>query len=109
MWKSSSDEESEREQTPFLQTEGDQAIPTYLELIYDSNSPEENDGYEVPRSSIRSLKSDTSSKLPQQATTNSIPIPDNKINQSQNSESVSGSGENHVYVNRETELGSDKK
>ncbi|GJQ85805.1 sev [Trypoxylus dichotomus] len=60
-WKSTSNDSS-RERTPFLNTSDDTTnnsaeIPKYLEIVYNSGTPPENDGYEIPRNSIRSTKS----------------------------------------------------
>ncbi|KAK4881780.1 hypothetical protein RN001_005099 [Aquatica leii] len=60
-WKNISDDETDKEKTPFLNMENDSKIPTYLELIYDK-SCDDNDGYEIPRSSIRSNKSEVLKK-----------------------------------------------
>lgn len=50
-WKTNPDETS-KEKTPFLQL--DQPLTPseahkYLELLYDSDCPVDNDGYEIPR------------------------------------------------------------
>ncbi|KAB0801747.1 hypothetical protein PPYR_03933 [Photinus pyralis] len=60
-WKGVSDDDADKEKTPFLK-ENDGKIPVYLELIYDGNCPDDNDGYEIPRSSMRSSKSEVSKK-----------------------------------------------
>ncbi|XP_030754698.1 proto-oncogene tyrosine-protein kinase ROS-like isoform X3 [Sitophilus oryzae] len=55
-WKSENDDndETNREQTPFLSPDGPKEIPKYLELLYEpeSDTPLENDGYEVPNHMI---------------------------------------------------------
>lgn len=54
------DEEADKEATPFLR---EQEMPKYLELVCDTSLEEENDGYEVPRSSMRSMKESSVSKV----------------------------------------------
>lgn len=57
-WKSDNEDESNKEKTPFLSSDKESAeatvkeIPKYLELIYESEPPLENDGYEIPNQMI---------------------------------------------------------
>lgn len=59
-WKSGNDADS----TPFLSPKSNspqtvQEIPKYLEIVYDdSHCPPDNDGYEIPRSSVADIGAD---------------------------------------------------
>lgn len=67
-WKSDTEDEANREKTPFLSSESapgtpvSKEIPKYIEVIYEPSPPKENDGYEVPKNvvqrsaSVRELK-----------------------------------------------------
>lgn len=58
-WKSDTEDESNREKTPFLPSEStpgtpvSKEIPKYIEVIYEPSPPKENDGYEVPKNIVQ--------------------------------------------------------
>ncbi|KAI4460354.1 tyrosine-protein kinase receptor [Holotrichia oblita] len=78
-WKNTSNDSS-RERTPFLNSSSDTTpnsteIPKYLEIVYGSETSPENDGYEIPRNSIRSTKS--MQEIPQDSSSSSATDVDN--------------------------------
>ncbi|KAF5278624.1 hypothetical protein FQA39_LY00666 [Lamprigera yunnana] len=98
-WKNvSSDDETEKEKTPFLNVENNGKIPTYLELIYDTNS-DGNDGYEIPRNSLRSNKSDGLKKHDEESKCNQTL--NGNVNECENK--INSNGSKHNYINRKVD------
>lgn len=58
-WKSDTEDETNKEKTPFLSsgsapgTPVTKEIPKYIEVIYEPSPPKENDGYEVPKNIVQ--------------------------------------------------------
>ncbi|KAK5650142.1 hypothetical protein RI129_001171 [Pyrocoelia pectoralis] len=109
-WKGVSDDEGDKEKTPFL-NENDGKIPTYLELIYDGNCPDDNDGYEIPRSSLRSNKSEMSKKEQSNLNKNNEDelknntISENNVIETKvNDDKLNSADNKRHYINHESEI-----
>ncbi|XP_044258516.1 proto-oncogene tyrosine-protein kinase ROS isoform X1 [Tribolium madens] len=47
------EDDANKEKTPFLASEATSAIPKYLELLYEPDTPPANDGYEIPNQMLQ--------------------------------------------------------